>query len=234
MAPIDRPSAARAGFTAIEMMVVVSIIILLVAMTVPSIFPAIKKGRVHDAANAIMRVASQARQLARTRQQPSAAMGLRYYGVSVVMPPGGAPAYAVLVYGDGSSPPASPSAEELKTQNDSTKFVAKMEFNRNVLPYQSSSSPGPTVKTPISTGQGVRWYYQYRTGFVIQNATTATTTMNVGTAAVPAQAATATTPAIPAIPAGTPAEFGVCSLDQQYVVAVAIYSIGLGNAQDMK
>jgi type II secretory pathway pseudopilin PulG len=218
-----RPSSA--GFTAIEMMVVVSIIILLVAMTVPSIFPAIKKGRVHDAANAIMRVASQARQLARTRQQPATAV--KYYGVAVVVPSSG-PAYAVLTYDSSAAYSAS---SELKTQNDATKNIAKFEFNRNVMPYNASAGG---TKTLMTTGTAVNWYYQYRTGFVIRDGTTWTTPINVGTPAVAAVAASGSTPAQPAIPAGTPPDFGVCSLDQQYIVAVAIYSIGLGNAQDMK
>ena len=93
----SRPGRTRDGFTAIEMMVVISVMILLVAMSLPGLFPALKKGRVSDAAEAIMRVASQARQMARLRPQPVGA-AVSYYGVSVVVPATG-PAYAVLTYG---------------------------------------------------------------------------------------------------------------------------------------
>ena len=223
-----RPGA-RGGFTAIELMVVVSIIILLVAMTVPSIFPAIRKGRVHDAANAIMRVASQARQLARTRPQPLMATP-PFYGVAVVVP-GTGPAYAVLTYDDGSSPSVSTSG--LKTQYDTNKYVSLQAFNANVMPFTGSAGGGgpgsKTVYSLQSAGSVTAWYYQYRTGFEIQNSATWTVLGNVGVPSVAANAATGT-PSINYI--GTPI-FGVCSLDQQYCVAIAIYSVGLANAQDL-
>ena len=242
--PARSPSArARSGFTAIELMVVVTVIILLVAMTVPSIFPAIRKGRVHDAANAITRVASQARQLARSRAQPSGQAGdvLKWYGVAVVVPASGS-AYAVLTY-DSLNPNSSSVSAPFGLQAASstaanTSYVSKQVFNANVMPFTGVQvAPGPGSKGVYSLqprNSIVGWYYQYRTGFVINNssAPTALNCSQIASIGTPAVAANPTTGA-PAVIAGTPAVFGVTSLDQIYVVALSIYSIGLANAQDL-
>jgi type II secretory pathway pseudopilin PulG len=229
---------SRAGFTAIELMVVVSIIILLVAMTVPSIFPAIRKGRVHDAASAILRVASQARQLARSRTIPSTpAEVLNFYGVAIVVPASG-PAYAVITYDNIAANGAALGAVGRLADWSNTNYLSKQVFNANVMPYNSIKVPGgggvKTIYGLIPRGSMVGWYYQYRTGFVIQNASPPDKTNyfqigSIGTAAVSANSTTGA----PAVVAYPPTVLGVCSLDQQYVVAIAVYSIGLANAQDL-
>jgi type II secretory pathway pseudopilin PulG len=234
---------ARAGFTAIELMVVVSIIIMLVAMTVPSIFPAIRKGRVHDAANAILKVASQARQLARSRPQPAQTAGgavpLYFYGVAVVVPASG-PAYAVLTYDNSSPNGAAPGAVGRLADNSTTTYMSKQAFNANVMPFNSILNAGGGGAKAVyglqARGTKIGWYYQYRTGFVLRNDQPPlngnyplTQLGSIGTAAVAANPLTGA----PAVAAYPPNVFGVCSLDQQYVVAMSIYSIGLANAQDL-
>ncbi len=241
-----RRRTTSAGFTAIEMIVVVSIVIMLVAMTVPSIFPAIKKGRVHDAANAIMRASSQARQLARSHQQPSSTGTPPCYGVAVVVPDQGA-AYATVIFGTFS--PTSYTAVRNKTTDTAggaggelcgditnlakAKPIARYEFNRNVLPYTSVSagtSPGTSSYGMMSPSSSVGWFYQYRTGFVIASPSDLTTTRDVGPiASVPSPSpATVTPPPVPGLE-----KFGVCTVDFKYAAAVAIYKIGLGNLQDL-
>jgi type II secretory pathway pseudopilin PulG len=227
---LHRRPGARSGFTAIELMVVISIVILLVAMTVPSIYPAIRKGRVHDAANSIMRVASQARQLARTRSGPPTVA--LYYGVAVVVPSSGS-AYAVLIYDTVPAGSMNASSIGLTTQYNTNQYVSKQTFNANVMPFNAISGGGgpgsKAVYTLQQPGTVVAWYYQYRTGFVIASGATSTTLGNVGTPSIPANTATGT----PAIATIGPTVFGVCSLDQQYCVALSIYSVGLANAQDL-
>jgi len=237
----QRRARTRAGFTAIELMVVVSIIILLVAMTVPSIFPAIRKGRVHDAANAILKVASQARQLARSRVMPlpTGPVPCNFYGVAVVVPSSGA-AYAVLIY-DQTIPSGSASGPVGRLADYSTtNYLSKQSFNANVMPFNNLMvAGGPGTKAIYGLqprGTMVGWYYQYRTGFVLRNDMAPlsgnqplTQLGNIGTLAVLANPTTGA----PAVAAYNPTTFGVCSLDQQYVVAISIYSIGLANAQDL-
>jgi type II secretory pathway pseudopilin PulG len=230
---------ARAGFTAIELMVVVTVMILLVAMTAPAIYPAIKKGTVHDAAGAIQRAASQAKQLARTRIEPASSGGaaVRHYGVAIVVPTTG-PAYATVIYGDGDPTNFGSIAGWQKNPLTGRDYF-KLNFNRGVMPYKmagppASGGPGsPAVYTFMPTGSSMGWYYQYRTGFLIQNPATNTALINVGTLAQAATPAAPPLPALKAVAAGIPPVFGVATLDQRYVVAVAVYSIGMMNIQDL-
>jgi type II secretory pathway pseudopilin PulG len=223
----------RAGFTAIEMMVVVSIIIVLVAMVVPTIGPAMKKGSVHDAASAIQRACSQARQLARSTTEPRVTSGNPpWYGVSVVVPSeANKAAYAVVIYGNTNPsdygfaslesnhyPNGTPNLDGVGTISG-FKAAAKFQFNRGVMPVSAQSATATTVPsyTFLAPGSAVGWYYQYRTGFVFNNVAQPTVAKDIG---VPASGA-------------TPEALGVASLDMKYIVAVAVYKIGLLNAQDV-
>lgn len=234
---------SRAGFTAIEMMVVISIIIVLVAMVVPTIGPAMKKGAVSDAANAIQRACSQARQLARSTTEPRSTGGSipPRYGVAVVVPSeANKAAYAVVIYGNNNpSDYGFVSNKENQYPNktpllDRTGFVgdggtgplgdwqvpsAKFPFSRNVMPMIGSGSPA--TYTLMSPGTAVGWYYHYRTGFVFQTPGVYSPPVDIGV------------PAAPGVPSGTPQAFGVASLDLKYRIAVAVYKIGLLNAQDV-
>lgn len=225
----------RAGFTAIEMMVVVSIIIVLVAMVVPTIGPAMKKGSVHDAASAIQRACSQARQLARSTTEPRVTPGNNpnWFGVSVVVPTeANKPAYAVVIYGNTNPSDYGFASNESNQYPNGTpdldgvgtisgfKAAAKFPFNRGVMPViaQSASAPVPASAFGFMTpGSAVGWYYQYRTGFVFNNVAQPTRAVDIG---VPGSGA-------------SPEALGVASLDKKYIVAVAVYKIGLLNAQDV-
>jgi type II secretory pathway pseudopilin PulG len=240
---LRRVGRAVAGFTAIEMMVVVSIIIVLVAMVVPTIGPAMKKGAVHDAASAIQRACSMARQLARSTTQPRGTAGepLKWYGVAVVVPnetdgAKGVPAYAVVVYGGttidfslannetNQYPNNTPKLDGTGTVYSGIKPAGKFTFSRNVMPMKADTANATTIPsyTFMTPGTAVGWYYQYRTGFVFQNTTTPPSSgIDIGV------------PPVGGATTGTPQAFGVASLDMKYRVAVAIYKIGLLNAQDV-
>jgi type II secretory pathway pseudopilin PulG len=225
---------SRAAFTAIEMMVVVSIIIVLVAMVVPTIGPAMKKGAVHDAANAIQRACSQARQLARSTTEPRVSGGNPpWYGVAVVVPSeANKAAYAVVIYGNSNPSDYSFAKDEANQYPNGTprldgtgnisgmKAAAKFPFSRNVMPIIATGSVSPNTTpsyTLVTPGTAIGWYYQYRTGFVFNNVAQPTRAMDIG---VPGSGA-------------MPEAFGVASLDLKYRVAVAVYKIGLLNSQDV-
>lgn len=227
---LNRP---RAGFTAIEMMVVVSIIIVLVAMVVPTIGPAMKKGSVHDAASAIQRACSQARQLARSTTEPKVDRGMPpSYGVAVVVPTeANQPAYAVVIYGnsnpsdygfannkDNQYPNGTPALSGIGSITN-MKAAAKFQFNRGVMPVTASGVAPPAIPSYalMGSGEAVGWYYQYRTGFVFNNVAQWTRAVDIGVNGSGA----------------TPEALGVASLDMKYIVAVAVYKIGLLNAQDV-
>lgn len=233
-------TSARMGFTAIEMMVVVSIVIILVAMVVPTIGPAMRKGAVHDSANAIQRACSQARQLARSNSEPegSATKPLKWYGVSVVVPDDGKAAYAVVVYGGVSDNPSTyafassssnhyPNGTPLLDGTTNTysgyKAAAKFPLSRSVMPFKDATVPTPPALpayTFMAPGSAVGWYYQYRTGFVFMNPAIPGVGVDIGVPVISPATTTA------------PQSFGVASLDKKYVVAIAVYKIGLLNTQD--
>jgi len=233
----------RAGFTAIEMMVVVSIIIVLVAMVVPTIGPAMKKGAVNDAASAIQRACSMARQLARSTTQPrgTPAEPLKWYGVAVVVPAESDkrfPAYAVVVYGNSTIDYSLASSEGNQYPNSTPKLdgsgslytgikpAGKFTFSRNVMPMKADVANATSIPSYafMAPQTAVGWYYQYRTGFVFQNpAAPPSSGIDIGVPPPPTGGGVT----------GTPQAFGVASLDMKYRVAVAIYKIGLMNAQDV-
>ena len=233
-------ASTRMGFTAIEMMVVVSIVIILVAMVVPTIGPAMRKGAVHDSANAIQRACSQARQLARSNSEPegSATKPLKWYGVSVVVPDDGKAAYAVVVYGGVSDNPSTyafassssnhyPNGTPLLDGTTNTysgyKAAAKFPLSRSVMPFKDATVPTlPALPayTFMTPGSAIGWYYQYRTGFVFMNPASSGVGVDIGVPVISPATTTA------------PQSFGVASLDKKYVVAIAVYKIGLLNTQD--
>jgi type II secretory pathway pseudopilin PulG len=232
-------SHVRRGFTAIEMMVVVSIVILLVAMVVPTIGPAIKKGQVNDAANAIQRACSMARQLARNNSEPRGGSP-KYFGVAIVVPTeaeSNKPAYAVVVYHNGPltnfgaanniafqypngtpdlSRPLAGSSTGFETYSG-YKPAGKYVFNKGVLPFQDDNFlPSAPSYTLMGPGTSVGWYYQYRTGFIFTNVSNPYAAVDVGTSGA------------------SPRSLGVATIDLKYKAAIAIYKIGLMNVQDMK
>ncbi len=69
----------RRGFTAVEMVTVIGIMVLLVAMTVPAIGPGLQRGRVNDGANAIITAHSQAHLLALTQVDPNKTAKNQYF-----------------------------------------------------------------------------------------------------------------------------------------------------------
>jgi type II secretory pathway pseudopilin PulG len=228
-------NVSRMGFTAIEMMVLVSIVIILVAMVVPTIGPAMRRGAVHDSANAIQRACSQARQLARSNSEPST--NTKWYGVAVVVPQSSEkkPAYAVVVYGnqlidysfanDSSHqyPNDTPKLDGSSDTYTGYKAAAKFPLSRSVMPFKDETVPAfPALPayTFMAPGSAIGWYYQYRTGFVFMNPTSSGVGVDIGVPVISPATTTA------------PQSFGVASLDKKYVVAIAVYKIGLLNTQD--
>jgi type II secretory pathway pseudopilin PulG len=197
-------TAPRGGFTAIELLVVLGIIILLMSMSVPGLVGALRKGKVNDAANTIVRVSSQGRQLARTRQIGAAT---KFYGMVLVNDE--TPAYAALTYGTTAS-----KTTILHRGGDPTKpEVCKLNFNRNITLMLDAA--------PLTAELG--WMYQYRTGYpIIVNNITASS-VNIGAPNLPA---------VDAIDSRFSKVISVMTIDGKYKSAVAIYQIGLANIQD--
>jgi type II secretory pathway pseudopilin PulG len=236
------PRPAVSGFTALELVVVMTIVLILTALIAPGIYPAIAKGRVHEAANAIMSVAATARRMALSTTPGISTTGAatNYYGVAVVSPTSGGPAYAVLLYGNStpSTPTDSSSILSGALMADiPTQYRQQRIFNINVMPFSGSGTSLPATVTLVSGGV-IAWYYQYRTGAVLYPASSSNLVpMNIGVIV------TAATPPTDMGPTGVPLSgstigvtdpvFGVSTLDQRFKTAIAVYSVGLMNTQDL-
>lgn len=72
----------RSGFTAIEMLVVLGVMITLGSMTVPALLPALRRARVNDAANIVIAAHAEARRLAMSNPEPTV-FGIRIQDVVV-------------------------------------------------------------------------------------------------------------------------------------------------------
>jgi type II secretory pathway pseudopilin PulG len=240
-----RHEEIRRGFTAVEMIVVVSIVILLVAMVAPTIGPAIKKGQVHEAANAIQRACTMARHLARSSAGDMVATTSpppptqNHFGVVIVVPTEIASVrapYAAVIYGTGNPglwsfanadanqyPNGLP--DYTREPNASGRFPpvsglrpsGRFTFNQGVMPFRDTTASSPLSYTFMRPGTSMGWYYQYRTGFVIPNIATPSVTNDIGVRT-----------------GAAPQSFGVASVDLKYKSAIAIYKIGLINIQEMQ
>ncbi|MBA3707311.1 MAG: prepilin-type N-terminal cleavage/methylation domain-containing protein [Planctomycetes bacterium] len=144
---------ARQGFTAIEMLMVVGIVLILATMAVPAIVPALRRGQVNDAASAIMQISKEARLLAMHAAAPA---DNSHYGIAIIDDPAFDPQVVVaLIYGISG---ASPKASIVKDANG--KNVAIKKLARSVAVY--------TGATELRAAGGVlSWFYQYRTGMPI-------------------------------------------------------------------
>jgi prepilin-type N-terminal cleavage/methylation domain-containing protein len=89
---------ARRGFTALELMVVLGIMLTLAGVALPATLPALRRARVTDAASDIASCWSQARVLAMSRRPSSdGALAGRHYGMIIVQR-AGQPTWAGVIY----------------------------------------------------------------------------------------------------------------------------------------
>ncbi len=233
----DRKSN-RAGFTAIELLVVLIVVLIIIGLAVPALLGSLRKGSVNDAANSIIRVSSQARQFARTRSLDATVPG--YFGLIVVAPTDGTPTYCALTFGT-SCPPM---VADIMPQKGvpGAKPVSLLRFNANVVAYRGKvhNENDPSV-LPIEPGQSVGWLYQYRTGYPIYPADP----FNGGQWPTAANVNIGVDPYHPAgLPPGMTAtdadktfpealrHFTLRTADNRYRSAMSIYQIGLSNVQD--
>lgn len=147
---MKRSATSRGGFTAFELLVVIAIIMVLSGMSAVPLLPALRRGSINDAANAIINVADQARLLAMNRRSAT-----EYYGV--VVDTSAQPAYAALTYGTSAT-----TADIVMVDG---KPQARVEFNRNVVVYAGDDHGSATM-----AAANIGWMYQYRTGFPVVSA----------------------------------------------------------------
>lgn len=206
----------RHGLTAIELVIVISVIALLSSMSIPSLLKILRRGSINQAGESIVRIAQEAQRRARHGSPPTPALATPHFGVAVVQEPGNRP-YAVLLYG----------VSEYDELMEGGNAIRRSPLGKQAVVHTAS---GASVSAPLS-GR-IAWFYAYGTGRPIESPTNPTP-INIGTraqAGIALQTGTyqvlqLESPAVPASPVCS--ELSVRSHDGRLGVAVAIYSIGL-------
>jgi type II secretory pathway pseudopilin PulG len=159
-------SRSRGGYTAIEMAVVLGIVMILATMATMAIVPALRKGRVNDATNAIVQISRQARLLAMQRSPPA---DNKHYGVIIGKDPTSNSDMVALIYGAGT--PADMTTTIAKDVN--SKPIAQHIFAPSVSTWNGNSEL--RGQTPAI----IAWYYEYLSGLPIGPAGASFTTTPV-------------------------------------------------------
>ncbi|MDA3962040.1 MAG: type II secretion system protein [Planctomycetota bacterium] len=141
------------GFTAIEMLTVLSVMGVLAAIAAPAMVPSLRRGLGNQGANAVLSVAAHARTQSLSHDRPAAgsADAGKHYGV--VLYRDGSSWVAALTYGAT----ADPSTILRRNPSDSSSDPV----------VQSRLGPNAQIVTDSGANQ-LAWLYQYRSGAVIE------------------------------------------------------------------
>jgi prepilin-type N-terminal cleavage/methylation domain-containing protein len=162
-------TALRSGFTAIELLVVIGVMLLLMSMALPGVLKVLRRAQVAGAAEAISSAWRQARDLAIRNPVPDAGPdGQRgapaHYGIAIVV--SGARRYVALIYSnrDGEAIARDPDGALMRTDPTDARSrpVLKQDFNGTV-----SVLAGTGGATPDARDRALAVYAQYRTGWPI-------------------------------------------------------------------
>jgi type II secretory pathway pseudopilin PulG len=149
--------APSSGFTSIELLVVLSIMVLLGGITVPMMLPALRKGSVSDAVNTIASVTEQARSLALATARPTA-------GAT----PGPEDCFGVVIFREAEryvvALTRGPTADPGRIALDP---VTGEPLSRQVLPAGVAVLVGSSEASSGPVTSSLGWLFQYRTGLCV-------------------------------------------------------------------
>ncbi len=140
----DRLSTRR-GFSGVEILIVLSLMAALASMSMPMLLVSMRRARIHDAANAIMEVSSQARRMAKR-----VTSGADYYGVVIWNQT--SPRYVAVTH-------LNTATSTLVELPESKRLI-----NPNIIVFDGAN---PLVDGSTNS----KWMFQQRTALPIQNAT---------------------------------------------------------------
>jgi prepilin-type N-terminal cleavage/methylation domain-containing protein len=206
------PSRSRGGFTAIELVIVLTVAAIIIASSVPAVLSAMRRNNINRAADAIITVAEEARRLSRTYADPA-----KRYGVAVVMPENG-PAYAVLLHGQLP-------IDELRNPSTGEALVKRV-LPAAAVPYTDVSIKDDKRKYKfMAPDTRIGWFYGSGTGRIIDMVGQP---LEIGTDDQRGLSLVTTQSAINKTIRPQPSYFGVASIDGTCAVGMAFFHIGLG------
>jgi len=159
----------RGGFTAVELMMVMGIMLILMGATVPVVLPMLRHGKINAALNDVMSCWREARILAMTHAMPSL-NPVPHFGIMIVQPSSG-PSSVSLIY-DSVGTGTAQLLRQGQDPADPTTYiatnlpVAQYYFSNNVL-LATSLSP---LQAPTVTTTTILLYAQYATGLALDPA----------------------------------------------------------------
>lgn len=238
----------RLGFTALELVIVMSIAAVIVAASVPAVLSAMRRNAVQRSAEAIISVSEEARRLSRSPRvedasaiipTPSTAIASSY-GVGIFTDAQGA--YVALLL---APPTGVVSASSICTRggtvSPSTPLLKKY-LNANCLPYNgkdaaASATAGKRIYGFISGATNVSWFFETGTGRLVSIAATSPreigTKDTVGLNLVTSSSSASSPSGSLTPPTPSPEFFGVALLDSSYAIGIAIFNLGLNYSHEI-
>lgn len=210
--PLSRLASPRSAFTAIEMVIVIGIMMLIMAMAVPAVLPALRKGALRAAVNDIEDCWAQAQIMAKRSSLPSGS-NPPHFGIMIRQEAGSRPSVALI---RDSSGPGVEAAFVHQDDDTSKPPVALRRFNRNVIVATATDATGATLDT---ADRVLVVYAQYQSGLPISAADVAA---GRGMVAAPTSLGVR---AASSLPASTCPAFELRTLD--YVPAQRGYALGV-------
>jgi type II secretory pathway pseudopilin PulG len=165
-------SPLRRGFTAVELIIVIGIMMILLGIAVPSVMPAIRRGKVNDAANDITDCWRQARALAIQTPLPPAQAGGQppYFGIAIDQTTGQRP-YVEIIF-DSTAAGTQAYTRGMDPRDPSTWSGSGTPVSIHTFSQQVILQTTPLAGGAASTAdRHVVIYAQYGTGLPIDPAT---------------------------------------------------------------
>jgi type II secretory pathway pseudopilin PulG len=228
----------RNGFTAVELVVVIGIMLLLTGMAMPGVLSSLRRGAVHSTANEVIDCWRQTRRLAMDEAalDPPRDPHPKHYGLLLVQR-AGQRAFAAVVYDNRSADEVAsdamiaPSGAHARPDDDSSAVVLKQPLKRTVAIALSRDDAAPLI-----LDGAILVYAQYGTGWPIDPADVL---VGRGTAAAPVGLGIAGRPelGIPASPLATrmrvqTPDYAEAPRHRGYAVDLALYPVGVMAALD--
>jgi type II secretory pathway pseudopilin PulG len=203
----------RAGFTMVELVTVIGIILLLTGLTLPAIAGALRRQAVENACRTIIEASRVAADLA-CRTNPPASGPVPFFGVAIEAKADGSDASVVVTWGT-TYPPTPAQALVRKTTEwfDWTQYNAASDVAGSPAVWRRRLPGGVALHMPVGDPNALQpvsaagWLYQYRTGWPIVSASLTATGRSIGVSPDPL----------------------LVMRTGQMASAVAIYDFGLGH-----
>jgi Tfp pilus assembly protein FimT len=161
-----RMRTSRSAFTAVELVVVIGIMMALMSIALPSVLPAIVRGKIHSAVNDITTCWRQARLLAMTNAIPSNNLPW-HFGIAIKQAAGQQATVGVILdnvaAGDAKYLVEGEDPADQSTYDAAAKPVALFKFNRRVV-VASTPAGGDNAMAPTTGDRTVLLYVQYGSG----------------------------------------------------------------------